>query len=41
MYTFAETLKQRAFKAEKIRKEAEFLAGKIEGLAVTIATKAL
>ncbi len=36
----AETLKQRAFKAEKIRKEAEFLAGKIEGLEVTIATKA-
>ena len=30
----AETIKQRAFKAEKIRKEAEFLAGKIEGLAV-------
>ena len=28
----AETIKQRAFKAEKIRKEAEFLAGKIEGL---------
>ena len=24
----AETLKQRAFKAEKIRKEAEFMAGK-------------
>jgi len=36
----AETLKQRAFKAEKIRKEAEFLAGKIEGLEVTIPTKA-
>lgn len=36
----AETLKQRAFKLEKIRKEAEFLAGKIEGLTVKIATKA-
>lgn len=36
----AETLKQRAFKAEKIRKEAEFLAGKIDGLEVTILTKA-
>lgn len=36
----AETLKQRAFKAEKIRKEAEFLAGKIEGLEVVIKTKA-
>ncbi|MCQ2265600.1 MAG: 50S ribosomal protein L9 [Bacteroidales bacterium] len=36
----AETLKQRAFKAEKIRKEAEFLAGKIEGLEVKIFTKA-
>ncbi len=36
----AETLKQRAYKAEKIRKEAEFLAGKIEGLEVTVATKA-
>lgn len=36
----AETLKQRAFKLEKIRKEAEFLAGKIEGLEVTIRTKA-
>ena len=35
----AETLKQRAFKLEKIRKEAEFLAGKIEGLTVKIATK--
>ena len=34
------TLKQREFKAEKIRKEAEFLAGKIEGLEVTIPTKA-
>ena len=36
----AETLKQRAFKAEKIRKEAEFLAGKIDGLTVKIYTKA-
>jgi large subunit ribosomal protein L9 len=36
----AETLKQRAFKAEKIRKEAEFMAGKIEGLTVKILTKA-
>lgn len=36
----AETLKQRAFKAEKIRKEAEFMAGKIEGLTVQVATKA-
>lgn len=36
----AETLKQRAFKAEKIRKEAEFLAGKIDGLTVKILTKA-
>lgn len=36
----AETIKQRAFKAEKIRKEAEFLAGKIEGLEVTIPAKA-
>ena len=36
----AETLKQRAFKAEKIRKEAEFMAGKIEGLTVQIPTKA-
>lgn len=36
----AETLKQRAFKAEKLRKEAEFLAGKIEGLTLRIATKA-
>jgi len=36
----AETLKQRAFKAEKIRKEAEALAGQLEGLVVTIATKA-
>ncbi len=36
----AETLKQRAFKAEKLRKEAEFLAGKIEGLSLRILTKA-
>lgn len=36
----AETLKQRAFKAEKIRKEAEFMAGKIEGLTLRILTKA-
>ena len=35
-----ETLKQRAFKLEKIRKEAEFLAGKIEGLTLKIGTKA-
>ncbi|MDX9892687.1 MAG: 50S ribosomal protein L9, partial [Bacteroidales bacterium] len=36
----AETLKQRAFKLEKIRKEAEFLAGKIEGLTIKIGAKA-
>ncbi len=36
----AETLKQRAFKLEKIRKEAEFLAGKIEGLTLKIGAKA-
>ena len=36
----AETIKQRAFKAEKLRKEAEFMAGKIEGLTVKIAAKA-
>ncbi len=36
----AETLKQRAFKAEKIRQEAEALAGKLEGLEVVIKTKA-
>jgi large subunit ribosomal protein L9 len=36
----AETIKQRAFKADKIRKEAEFLAGKIEGLTLRIAQKA-
>ena len=35
-----ETLKQRAFKAEKIRKEAEFMAGKIDGLTLKILTKA-
>ena len=35
----AETIKQRAFKAEKLRKEAEFMAGKIEGLSVKIAAK--
>lgn len=35
-----ETLKQRAFKLEKIRKEAEFLAGKIEGLTLKIGAKA-
>ncbi|MDR2979626.1 MAG: 50S ribosomal protein L9 [Bacteroidales bacterium] len=36
----AETLKQRAFKAEKIKKEAEFMAGKIDGLTLKILTKA-
>jgi len=36
----AETVKQRAYKAEKIRKEAEFLAGKINGLTLKIAQKA-
>jgi len=36
----AETIKQRAYKAEKIRKEAEFLAGKIDGLTLRIAQKA-
>ncbi|MDR3046928.1 MAG: 50S ribosomal protein L9 [Bacteroidales bacterium] len=35
----AETIKQRAYKAEKIRKEAEFLAGKLEGLTITIPVK--
>lgn len=35
-----ETLKQRAFKTEKIRKEAEFMAGKIDGLTLKIITKA-
>jgi len=36
----AETIKQRAYKADKIRKEAEFIAGKIEGLTLKIAQKA-
>jgi len=36
----AETIKQRAYKVEKIRKEAEFLAGKIEGLTLKISQKA-
>lgn len=36
----AETLKQRAFKAEKIRKDAEAIAAQLEGVVVTIATKA-
>ena len=36
----AETIKQRAFKAEKIRKEAEFMAGKINGLEVNVPVKA-
>jgi large subunit ribosomal protein L9 len=36
----AETIKQRAYKADKIRKEAEFLAGKIDGLTLKIAQKA-
>jgi large subunit ribosomal protein L9 len=36
----AETIKQRSYKAEKIRKEAEFLAGKIEGLTLKSAQKA-
>jgi large subunit ribosomal protein L9 len=36
----AETIKQRSYKAEKIRKEAEFLAGKINGLTLRIAQKA-
>ncbi len=36
----AETVKQRAFKAEKIRKEAEFMAGKINGLEVNVPVKA-
>jgi len=36
----AETIKQRSYKAEKIRKEAEFLAGKIDGLVLKIAQKA-
>lgn len=36
----AETLKQRAFKIEKIRKEAEAIAAKFEGLEITVKTKA-
>lgn len=36
----AETLKQRAFKAEKIKQEAEAVASKLNGLTVRIATKA-
>ena len=36
----AETIKQRSYKAEKILKEAEFLAGKIDGLVLRIAQKA-
>ena len=36
----AETIKQRSYKTEKIRKEAEFLAGKIDGLTLIIAQKA-
>jgi len=36
----AETIKQRSYKAEKILKEAEFLAGKIDGLVLKIAQKA-
>ena len=35
-----ETLKQRAFKADKIRKEAEFMAGKLNSLVLRILTKA-
>lgn len=35
----AEDLKQRAHKLEKIRKDAEELAAKLNGLALTIATK--
>lgn len=36
----AETKKQRAFKEEKIRKEAEFMAGKLQDITVKIAAKA-
>ncbi len=36
----AEDLKQRAHKLEKIKAEAEALAGKINGLTITIGTKA-
>lgn len=35
----AEDLKQRAHKLEKIKKEAEELAAKLEGVSLTIATK--
>lgn len=35
----AEELKQRAHKLEKIKKDAEELAAKLEGIALTIATK--
>lgn len=35
----AEDLKQRAHKLEKIRKDAEALAAKLEGIQLTIATK--
>ncbi len=35
----AEELKQRAHKLEKIRKDAEELAAKLEGVSLTIATK--
>ena len=35
----AEELKQRAHKLEKIKKEAEELAAKLEGVSLTIATK--
>ena len=35
----AEELKQRAHKLEKIKKDAEELAAKLEGVALTIATK--
>lgn len=36
----AETLKQRAFKAEKIKQEAEAMASKLNGLTVRVAAKA-
>ena len=36
----AETLKQRAFKADKIKQEAEAVAAKLNGLTVRIAAKA-
>ena len=35
----AEELKQRAHKLEKIKKDAEALAAKLEGVSLTIATK--